>query len=99
MRQLAQEQLGVWCQLACEDEGEKPGTHHRLLNRKLMAVERGEIPRLMGIMPPGSAKTKYCSILFPPWFMSRRKNRKVILASYAAALAEVNNGRMNAVLE
>lgn len=98
-RQLAQERLGVWCQLASEDEGERPGTHHRLLNQKLSAVERGEISRLMVIMPPGSAKTRYCSILFPPWFMARKKSRKVILASYAAALAEVNNGKMNAVLE
>jgi len=99
LRELARRHLGVWCQLASEEEGEKPGTHHRLLNKKLEAVERGEISRLMVIMPPGSAKTRYGSILFPPWFMSRKKNRKVILASYAAALAEVNNGKMNAVLE
>ncbi len=96
LRQLALRDLGVWGQLAQEEDGERPGTHHRLLNKKLMALERGEIARLMVIMPPGSAKTRYCSILFPAWFMARRRNRKVILASYSAALAESNNGKMNA---
>jgi predicted phage terminase large subunit-like protein len=98
-RELAHRHLGVWCQLASEDEGERPGTHHALLNRHLEAVERGDISRLMVIMPPGSAKTRYGSILFPCWFMARKPNRKVIMASYAAALAEVNNSKMNAVME
>jgi hypothetical protein len=33
-----------------------PARHHRLLLERLEAVERGDIPRLMIFMPPGSAK-------------------------------------------
>ncbi len=65
-----------------------PARHHRLLLEKLEAVERGEITRLMIFMPPGSAKSTYASILFPPWFLGRNPERSVIGASHAGELAE-----------
>ena len=61
--------------------------HHRLLIRKLAAVERGEIRRLMVFMPPGSAKSTYASVVFPVWFMGRKPRRNVIVATYASELA------------
>ena len=42
----------------------------------------------MVFMPPGSAKSTYASVLFPPWFLARRKNRDVIGASHGSELAE-----------
>ncbi len=65
-----------------------PARHHRLVIEKLEAVERGEIPRLMICMPPGSAKSTYASILFPPWFLGRNPKRSIIGASHAGELAE-----------
>ena len=41
--------------------------HHRLIADKLMAVERGEIKRLMIFMPPRSGKSTLASIYFPSW--------------------------------
>jgi predicted phage terminase large subunit-like protein len=65
-----------------------PAAHHRLLLDKLEAVERGEISRLMIMMPPGSAKSTYASILFPPWFLGRNPQKSIIGASHAGDLAE-----------
>jgi len=39
-------------------------------------------------MPPGSAKSKFCSWLFPSWYVGRNPTKNIISASYAAALAE-----------
>jgi hypothetical protein len=49
--------------------GLKPATHHRMLLEALQAVAEGQIDRLAIFMPPGSAKSTYASILFPPWFL------------------------------
>ena len=49
-------------------QGFEPAKHHRLLIDKLEAVERGEIRRLLVMMPPGSAKSTYGSKLFPAWY-------------------------------
>src|SRR6516165_3664475 len=52
--------------------GFEPAPHHLLLIRKLEQVARGEIDRLAVFMPPGSAKSTYSSILFPPWFLAQK---------------------------
>lgn len=65
-----------------------PARHHRLLLSHLERVESGEITRLMVFMPPGSAKSSYASILFPPWYMGRNPQHSVIGASHAGELAE-----------
>jgi len=54
----------------------------------LEAVERGEIQRLMVLMPPGSAKSTYTSVLFPPWFMGRNPAAAVLGVSNTSELAE-----------
>lgn len=65
-----------------------PAWHHQLLLSYLERVERGDITRLMIFMPPGSAKSTYASVLFPPWFLGRNPERSVIGASHAGELAE-----------
>ena len=47
------------------------GKHHLLWLDCLQQVEDGEIKRLMGLMPPGSAKSTYTSMLFPAHVMGR----------------------------
>lgn len=39
-------------------------------------------------MPPGSAKSTYASVLFPPWFMQSQSNANVLAASHTTELAE-----------
>lgn len=70
------------------DLGFKPARHHGVLLDALQRVESGEIPRLMVCMPPGSAKSTYTSVVFPPWFMGRNPKLSVIAASHTQELAE-----------
>ena len=41
------------------------GSHHRLIAKKLEAVSRGEIKRLIVNMPPRHTKSEFASNLFP----------------------------------
>lgn len=75
-----------------------PAAHHKLLLDKLEAVERGEIRRLMVFMPPGSAKSTYASVVFPSWFMGRKKRRNIIVATYASSLARKIGRRMRSIV-
>jgi predicted phage terminase large subunit-like protein len=61
--------------------------HHRLIAEHLMAVERGDIDRLIITMPPRHGKTELASVRFPPWYLGRNPDRRVIATSYAAGLA------------
>lgn len=73
-----------WCRFC----GYEPARHHGLLIDKLEAVARGEIPRLAVFMPPGSAKSTYGSVLFPPWFLANIKDASLLAASHTSELAE-----------
>lgn len=59
-----------------------------MLIEKLEAAARGEIKRLMVFMPPGSAKSTYSSVLFPPFFLAQRPNSAILVCSHSADLAE-----------
>lgn len=39
-------------------------------------------------MPPGSARSTYGSILFPPYVMANAPNRAILAASHTIELAE-----------
>lgn len=68
--------------------GFEPAAHHRLLIEKLEAVARGELHRLLFVLPPGSAKSTYASVLFPPWYLASGSQGKMILSvSHSAEFA------------
>lgn len=75
-----------FCQLTFP--GYQRADHLVRLAEKLEAVERGDITRLMVFMPPRHGKSELCSIRFPAWYIGRNPNNSVILASYAASLAQ-----------
>jgi predicted phage terminase large subunit-like protein len=86
--------LNDWCTHCLAPLNLKPQAHHKLLIEKLEAVERGDIKRLMVMMPPGAAKSTYSTILFTPWFLARKEGRSVILASHTADLADSNSKKI-----
>jgi len=86
--------LTAWAIEALAPMGQTPARHHRLLLAHLEKVARGEIDRLMVLMPPGSAKSTYCSILFPAWFFAQRPHLDIIGASHGSDLAEDFSGRI-----
>ena len=61
--------------------------HHKILAEKLEAVERGEIKRLIVMMPPRHGKSELGSIQFPSWFIGRNPTKEIIAVSYSSELA------------
>jgi predicted phage terminase large subunit-like protein len=62
------------------------GKHQLLWLNCLQRVQDGEIARLMGLMPPGSAKSTYTSIVFPVHTMARFARTQIIVANYGSDL-------------
>jgi predicted phage terminase large subunit-like protein len=67
--------------------GFEPADHQRLLIEHLEAVRSGDIQNLAVFMPPGSAKSTYASILFPPWLLASC-GWNIVAASHTTELAE-----------
>jgi len=53
-----------------------------------MAVERGEIKRLMIFVPPRHGKSELASIDFPAWYLGKHPEKEIITSSYSAELAQ-----------
>lgn len=82
-RRSIRRSLTDWCRLC----GFEPARHHYLLIEELEKVARGETKKLAFFLPPGSAKSTYGSVLFPPWFM-QTVTGNVLAASHTTELAE-----------
>lgn len=65
----------------------------------LTALERGMTRRLLITMPPRHGKSELSSVRFPAWYLGRHPDHRIIIASYAADLAERFSRRVRAVVE
>jgi predicted phage terminase large subunit-like protein len=61
---------------------------HRQIAEQLERVERGEIDRLMLLVPPRHGKSELASRRFPAWYLGRHPERQFISASASMTLAE-----------
>ena len=61
---------------------------HRKVADALMAVERGEIRRLMISAPPRHGKTMLVSKRFPLWYLGRNPDTQIIHVGYGGTIAE-----------
>lgn len=61
--------------------------HHKLIAGQLERVERGEIDRLMLLVPPRHGKSELASKRFPSWFLGRSPHKQFISTSATADLA------------
>lgn len=96
-RQECRKDLVKWAQHYMKDYGYSPALHHKLLLRKLQEVTDGVMfhsqtgnpcRRLMVLMPPGSAKSTYSSIIYPAWFLQRRERCEILSFSCNSELIE-----------
>ena len=78
----------------------EPAAHHWLLITALEGLVKGdEYTRLLIMMPPGGAKSTYCSIQFVLWYMAKFPDHNLLCASNTETLAEnFNRRRRNACL-
>lgn len=67
--------------------------HHDVLLSALQEIADGTLKRLMVFMPPGSAKSTYCSVVFPAWLMGVLERQQVILGCYGSDLARKQGRR------
>lgn len=77
--------LREWAELALFPL--RPAAHQALLLDALSDVEAGRNDRLIVLMPPGSAKSTYCSVVFPAWWLHRNPTANIVAASHTESLA------------
>lgn len=61
--------------------------HHRQIAEQLERVERGEIDRLMLLVPPRHGKSELASIRWPAWYLGRQPHKQFLSVSATAELA------------
>lgn len=89
--ELARRHLADYARAVSPDTYEQP-PHVLKLIELLEAIERGDLKRAIVTMPPRSSKSTHVSRLFPSWYLGRKPDEGVILASYGDLLA-TGNGR------
>jgi predicted phage terminase large subunit-like protein len=77
----------------------RPDPAHRYLARALDAIVAGEIHRLMIFAPPQHGKSELASVRLPAYWLGRRPDDPVILASYAAPLAHSKSRQARQIVE
>lgn len=77
----------------------KPQPYHVLLCEKLEAVERGDIKRLMVMMPPRHGKSEITSVHFPAWYIGRNPDNRLIASTYGKVLTERFSRRCRNLVE
>ena len=61
--------------------------HHKIIAGQLERIERGEIDRLMLLVPPRHGKSELASKRLPAWFLGRQPQKQFISVSATAELA------------
>jgi len=61
--------------------------HLKSLTVALEAIERGEIKRLIVLMPPRHGKSELVSLRFPCWYLARHPSEYIVQAGYAESIA------------
>jgi predicted phage terminase large subunit-like protein len=72
---------------------------HRLIAATLDRVVNGDLKRLMIFAPPQSGKSELASVRLPALWLGRRPEDPVMLASYAASLAEDKSRQVREIVE
>lgn len=66
----------------------RTSAHHRIVAEHLERVDRGEIDRLMLLMPPRHGKSELASRRFPAWYLGRRPERQIACVSASEPLSQ-----------
>ncbi len=87
LRKSIRSDLTAWATLALAPRGQSPAAHHLRIISELEALASGQTDRLMLLLPPGSAKSTYASLMFPPWWFARHPGSSIIATSHTGSLA------------
>lgn len=73
--------------------------HHRLILETMERISKQRYGRCMLLMPPGSAKSSYASVVFPSRYLGENPRARIILASYASDLAVKMGRRVRSIIK
>jgi predicted phage terminase large subunit-like protein len=73
---------------------EVPAPHHEFMIEHLEALESKELMRMLLSMPPGHAKTKFCSRFFPAWYLGRNSYNRYLQGGHSQAFVENEFGKV-----
>ncbi len=90
--------LAQWAARVLAPLGQTPARHHALLLGRLAQLAEGGCDRLLVLMPPGSAKSTYASVIFPAWWLQQRPRESVVAACHTDSLAAHFGRRVRALL-
>lgn len=62
--------------------------HHELVLETMARTSSRPYGRAIIMMPPGSAKTTYASVVFPSWYLGKNPGHRIVLISYGDDLAK-----------
>jgi predicted phage terminase large subunit-like protein len=99
LREQIRTNLLDWAADIMNAVGLAPSAHHRVLLQYLSRIANGEIKRLIVLMPPGSAKSTYVSVIFPIWWFIQHPSSSIIAASHTAALVQRFSRRILSLIE
>ena len=88
-RKQAIDNLIPFCQYTFPDYLVPP--HITVLADALERIERGELKRLMVLMPPRHGKSEIVSLRFPCWYLAKHPNDYIVQAGYAESIALVHS--------
>jgi predicted phage terminase large subunit-like protein len=72
--------------------------HHRLILETAGKIVTTPHGRGMFLLPPGSAKSTYGSVVLPTWCMGRKPGHRVMLVSYGSDLARKHGRRARQIV-
>ena len=97
-RARSRSSLLAWAKEVVKEADQTPAPHHKLLLSELEQLTAQPSSRLMVLMPPGSAKSTYASIIFPSWWFTQYPRSSVILASHSAGLTRYLSRRIRTLI-
>lgn len=84
-RRQARKNLIPFCQYTSPAYMTPP--HIQALSDALEAIERGELKRLIVLMPPRHGKSELVSLRFPCWYLARHPEDYIVQSGYAESIA------------
>lgn len=84
-RRKARRNLIPFCQYTLREYQSPP--HLIALSDALERIDRGELKRLMVLMPPRHGKSEITSLRFPCWYMAKHPRDYIVQAGYAESIA------------
>ncbi len=87
-RRARRRSLLSWCEFLEAKKNQAPAQHHKLIIEVLQKVTNGTLKNVILLMPPGSAKSTYTSVDFPPFYLANHPTHLILACSYSYSLIE-----------